>query len=150
MDAAECIGCGACVAACKNASAMLFVLGVSLWTQPQTPDSEFYLTLAMFGDDITDHVVNPAYYWTRVGVVVPLRLFVHAFGLEGGYWVWHLVLLAVALIPAYELVRRIIGRVAATAAGGFILLNLVFLTVLGNPYVTSAVVPLLVAECAAL
>ena len=25
MDAAECIGCGACVAACKNSSAMLFV-----------------------------------------------------------------------------------------------------------------------------
>ncbi len=25
MDAAACIGCGACVAACKNASAMLFI-----------------------------------------------------------------------------------------------------------------------------
>ncbi|NDG26264.1 MAG: 4Fe-4S dicluster domain-containing protein, partial [Proteobacteria bacterium] len=25
MDSAACIGCGACVAACKNASAMLFV-----------------------------------------------------------------------------------------------------------------------------
>ena len=25
MDAASCIGCGACVASCKNASAMLFV-----------------------------------------------------------------------------------------------------------------------------
>src|SRR5439155_21873004 len=25
MDAAACIGCGACVAACRNASAMLFV-----------------------------------------------------------------------------------------------------------------------------
>ena len=25
MDAATCIGCGACVATCKNASAMLFV-----------------------------------------------------------------------------------------------------------------------------
>jgi succinate dehydrogenase / fumarate reductase iron-sulfur subunit len=25
MDAAQCIGCGACVAVCKNASAMLFV-----------------------------------------------------------------------------------------------------------------------------
>ena len=25
MDAAACIGCGACVAACKNGSAMLFV-----------------------------------------------------------------------------------------------------------------------------
>ncbi|MBR1681406.1 4Fe-4S dicluster domain-containing protein, partial [bacterium] len=27
MDSASCIGCGACVAACKNASAMLFVSG---------------------------------------------------------------------------------------------------------------------------
>ena len=27
MDAAACIGCGACVAACPNASAMLFVSG---------------------------------------------------------------------------------------------------------------------------
>ncbi|MBO6117432.1 MAG: succinate dehydrogenase/fumarate reductase iron-sulfur subunit [Bacteroidales bacterium] len=33
MDSASCIGCGACVAACKNASAMLFVSGkVSQYT----------------------------------------------------------------------------------------------------------------------
>ena len=32
MDAAACIGCGACVAACKNASAMLFTAAkVSHW-----------------------------------------------------------------------------------------------------------------------
>ena len=30
MDAAACIGCGACVAACKNASAMLFVSAVAV------------------------------------------------------------------------------------------------------------------------
>jgi succinate dehydrogenase / fumarate reductase iron-sulfur subunit len=30
MDAAACIGCGACVAACKNASAMLFASGEGL------------------------------------------------------------------------------------------------------------------------
>lgn len=37
MDAAACIGCGACVAACKNASAMLFVSAkiVHLNTLPQ-------------------------------------------------------------------------------------------------------------------
>jgi succinate dehydrogenase / fumarate reductase, iron-sulfur subunit len=37
MNAAECIGCGACVAACKNASAMLFVSAKSthLNTLPQ-------------------------------------------------------------------------------------------------------------------
>ena len=34
MDAAACIGCGACVAACPNASAMLFVGGQGLAPQP--------------------------------------------------------------------------------------------------------------------
>src|SRR5258706_118677 len=39
MDAAACIGCGACVAACKNASAMLFVAGQGshLGPLPQGP-----------------------------------------------------------------------------------------------------------------
>jgi len=56
MDAAQCIGCGACVAACKNASAMLFVsakvahLGklpqgqpersVRVWNMVETMDKE--------------------------------------------------------------------------------------------------------------
>jgi succinate dehydrogenase / fumarate reductase iron-sulfur subunit len=41
MDAAACIGCGACVATCKNASAMLFVgaklkhLGILPQGQPE-------------------------------------------------------------------------------------------------------------------
>src|SRR5262249_55816271 len=37
MDAAACIGCGACVAACKNASAVLFVgaKGAHLVLMPQ-------------------------------------------------------------------------------------------------------------------
>ena len=44
MDAAQCIGCGACVAACKNASAMLFVaakvshLSCLLYTSPSPRD----------------------------------------------------------------------------------------------------------------
>jgi len=44
MDAAACIGCGACVAACPNASAMLFVaakvshLGVLPQGQPERPE----------------------------------------------------------------------------------------------------------------
>lgn len=44
MDAAQCIGCGACVAACKNASAMLFVsakvsqLGLLPQGQPERYD----------------------------------------------------------------------------------------------------------------
>ena len=49
MDAAACIGCGACVAACKNASAMLFVSAKAgqLNTLPQGKAEKDRRTLAM-------------------------------------------------------------------------------------------------------
>ena len=49
MDAAECIGCGACVAACKNASAMLFVSSkvAQLNTLPQGKPEKDRRVLAM-------------------------------------------------------------------------------------------------------
>lgn len=49
MDAAECIGCGACVAACKNASAMLFVSSkvTQLNTLPQGKPEKDRRVLAM-------------------------------------------------------------------------------------------------------
>jgi succinate dehydrogenase / fumarate reductase iron-sulfur subunit len=51
MDAATCIGCGACVAACKNASAMLFVAAkVShLGLLPQGQPERDRRVLAMIG-----------------------------------------------------------------------------------------------------
>ncbi len=53
MDAAACIGCGACVAACKNASAMLFVsakvkhLGILPQGQPERPKRAAAMAQAM-------------------------------------------------------------------------------------------------------
>ena len=53
MDAAACIGCGACVATCKNASAMLFVgakvkhLGVLPQGQPERPRRALAMLEAM-------------------------------------------------------------------------------------------------------
>jgi len=49
MDAAACIGCGACVASCKNASAMLFVSAKAgqLNTLPQGKAEKDRRTLAM-------------------------------------------------------------------------------------------------------
>lgn len=51
MDAAECIGCGACVASCKNASAMLFVAAkVShMASLPQGQPEKKERALAMVG-----------------------------------------------------------------------------------------------------
>ena len=49
MDAAECIGCGACVASCKNASAMLFVAAKAgqLNTLPQGQPEKHRRVLGM-------------------------------------------------------------------------------------------------------
>ncbi|MCP9438922.1 MAG: succinate dehydrogenase/fumarate reductase iron-sulfur subunit [Nitrospira sp.] len=49
MDAASCIGCGACVAACKNASAMLFVAAkvAHLATLPQGKPERTRRVMAM-------------------------------------------------------------------------------------------------------
>ena len=51
MDAAACIGCGACVAACKNASAMLFVAA-----------KVSHLNILPQGKPAKDRRVNAAFY----------------------------------------------------------------------------------------
>ena len=43
------------------------------WTGFNSPDSEFYASLALFGSDVTDRAVEPAYIWTRLGYIVPVR-----------------------------------------------------------------------------
>jgi succinate dehydrogenase / fumarate reductase, iron-sulfur subunit len=56
MDAAQCIGCGACVAACKNASAMLFVAAkvsqFSLLPQGQPERERRVLAMVKTMDDL--------------------------------------------------------------------------------------------------
>jgi succinate dehydrogenase / fumarate reductase, iron-sulfur subunit len=56
MDAAQCIGCGACVAACKNASAMLFVAAkvshLGLLPQGQPEREKRVLAMVSTMDDL--------------------------------------------------------------------------------------------------
>jgi len=56
MDAAQCIGCGACVAACKNASAMLFVAAkvshLGLMPQGQPERDRRVLAMVNTADDL--------------------------------------------------------------------------------------------------
>jgi succinate dehydrogenase / fumarate reductase iron-sulfur subunit len=56
MDAAICIGCGACIAACKNASAMLFVAAkvshLGLLPQGQAERDRRVLTMVKSMDDL--------------------------------------------------------------------------------------------------
>ena len=63
MDAAECIGCGACVAACPNASAMLFLsakighLGALPQGQPERP-ARVYAMVAQHDREGFGHCTN--------------------------------------------------------------------------------------------
>jgi succinate dehydrogenase / fumarate reductase iron-sulfur subunit len=56
MDAAQCIGCGACVAACKNASAMLFVAAkvshLGLLPQGQPERDRRVLAMVQMADEL--------------------------------------------------------------------------------------------------
>jgi len=62
MDAAECIGCGACVAACPNASAMLFtsakVAHLGLLPQGQPERSQRVIEMVAAQDDEFGHCTN--------------------------------------------------------------------------------------------
>jgi hypothetical protein len=124
----------------------LTAAGVASWTPPNRPDSEFYLSLSVFGDDVTDRAAEPAYYWTRLGVIAPVNALIKLFGVDGGYTVWRWVLLSFAVIPAYYLGRVAFGAAAGAGAAAFITVNTVFLTALGDPYPTGAVVALLSSE----
>ncbi len=129
---------------------VLFVVGRQAWTPANTPDSEFYLSLAAFGHQVTDRAVVPAYYWTRLGVIAPLRGLSWLVGPDAAYAIWRWFLLSVAIVPSYIFARRRWGLPAAIAAAGAIGFSTVLLTVTANPYPTSAIVPLLIAESAIL
>lgn len=129
---------------------VLLLVGASTWTPPNTPDSEFYLSLGAFGHDVTARAPNPAYYWTRLGVVGPMRTLTRVFGVDIGLWIWRWLLITLAVVPTYLFARRLKGAAAGVAAAAVVLLNTVFITVVGNTYPTGAVVSLLIAECALL
>ena len=110
--------------------------GSKPWTGMNSPDSEFSASLVLFGSEVTERAIEPAYYWTRLGFLAPMR------GLTGlvGFWtaweVWRGLLLLVSVAAVYWIARRRTGRLVATAAGLVVALNTMLLGYLGNPYAT--------------
>jgi len=107
------------------------------WTGFNSPDSEFYATLALFGSDVTDRAVEPAYTWTRLGYIVPVRGLVTAFSPWVGFEMWRLTLIAMIVGSTYA-VALIAGRsrVLGAALSVFVALNTVVLAFVGNTYLT--------------
>ena len=58
----------------------IFVLSQQ-WSGLDTPDSEFYASLAIFTDAVTDRAPIDSYYWTRLGLIAPAHLAISLLGI---------------------------------------------------------------------
>ena len=110
------------------------------WTGFNSPDSEFYASLALFGSDVTDRALEPAYTWTRLGYIAPVRGLVLAFGPWAGFEIWRVLLLLLIVGSVYSL-AHIAGRSRWLSAilAVFVGLNTVVLAFVGNTYLTGTV-----------
>jgi hypothetical protein len=116
-----------------------FFSGSRQWAGFNSPDSEFYASLALFGSDVTDRAIEPAYTWTRLGYIAPVRLLVTAGDPWTGFAIWRFLLILVIVASTYLLMKRASNRVLAVGVALFASLNTMVLSYVGNPYLTGAI-----------
>ncbi|CAB4961521.1 MAG: hypothetical protein F2840_11110 [Actinobacteria bacterium] len=116
-----------------------FLSGSRQWAGFNSPDSEFYASLALFGSDVTDRAIEPAYTWTRLGYIAPVRLLVTAGDPWVGFALWRFLLILVIVGSTYLLVKQASNRVLAIGVALFASLNTMVLSYVGNPYLTGAI-----------
>ena len=116
-----------------------FFSGSRQWAGFNSPDSEFYASLALFGSDVTDRAIEPAYIWTRLGYIAPVRLLVTAGDPWVGFAIWRFLLILVIVASTYLLMKRASNRVLAVGVALFASLNTMVLSYVGNPYLTGAI-----------
>ena len=116
------------------------------WSGFNSPDSEFYASLALFGSDVTDRALEPAYTWTRLGYIVPVRALVTVFGPWVGFEVWRYLLITLIVGSIYA-AGTITGksRVLAGSLSIFVGLNTVVLAFVGNTYLTGTAIAVMFA-----
>ena len=121
------------------------------FTGLDTPDSSFYLSLATYGDEVTDRAPEPSYYWTRVGHIAAMRLPIMLFGPDTGFQVYRFFLLVVIITAAYLILRQFTARSTTVILTSFLALSTVILSYLGNPFHSgSAMAGVMVVIAAAL
>lgn len=117
-----------------------FLSTAQRWTWLNTPDAEFYASLGLFGSEVTDRTVSPAYYWTRLGAIAPVRALTEVLGSWSGYHAYWLLLLAILVTALFVTVRRFTTRTVAAFVTLVVALNTVVLTFVGSPYVTGTAI----------
>ena len=105
-----------------------FLSGARTWTGFNTPDSEFYASLALYGSDVTDRSIDPAYTWTRLGYIAPVRMLVTRLDPWIGFAAWRFLLILLIVASLYAIVRMVSTRQLATIVAGFAALNTIVLS----------------------
>ena len=105
-----------------------FLSGSRQWAGFNSPDSEFYASLALFGSDVTDRALEPAYTWTRLGYIAPVRLLVTTADPFTGFAIWRFLLILVIVGSIYLLVKKASNAPLAVGVALFASLNTMVLS----------------------
>ncbi len=121
-----------------SAITIFIALVARQWTGLDTPDSSFYTSLALFGDQVTDRAPFDSYYWTRLGYITPLRTLSTVTNPEIGFFIYRFILIAVLVASVYLILNKLTKtnfptRIFLTTA---VASSSVILSYLGNPYLT--------------
>ena len=102
-------------------------------------DAMFYASESVFGDAVTDRAIEPSYYWTRLGYIVPVRALTGVLGTWTGFEVFRVLLIASLVAGLFVIARTFTSRLPAIAIVTPLAMSSVVLTFLGTSYLTGAV-----------
>ena len=114
--------------------------GAQRFTFLHTPDSEFYYSLGAFGSAVTDRAPFDSYFWTKLGVVLPVHALTQVMPPLAALDTFHVALLALITGSGYVVARLRWSRLGACAAGAFVALNTVVLGFVGDPYASGTAI----------
>ena len=117
---------------------IMFLSGAETYTFLHTPDSEFYASLSAYGSQITDRAPEDAYYWTKLGLIVPQYLLSQFLGFETAHALFRAWLILCTVASAYAVGRSSGSRSVGALGALFVGLNSVLLGFFGDTYVTGA------------
>ena len=116
----------------------LFLLSQQ-WSGLDTPDSEFYASLAIFTSDVTDRAPIDSYYWTRLGLITPAHVLIGAFGIWEGFALYKAALTLIISVSVFSSARLFTGLWMATWLTAAAVSSSVVLSYLGNSYITGTI-----------
>lgn len=124
----------------------LLLPGLSVFSKPYTPDSQFYLSLGIYGEKVTSRAPWPAYYWTKTSLIAPLHLLISAFGVVNGFQLLKILFLVTLTTPiVIFFYKKFHDNFMGLALASVVTLNSVVITYLGNTYATIIGLVLLIA-----